>query len=202
MRPLDSASCLPNMTEDFADVTLWHSCLPWYRPLRPPTTRQLNNEFKNSMCDIWLAWLPLCFEITIHGQRQHTAGCIRYKWETRKLEKSALLGNALIGAGQNRWWTVKCCRGWGRSFENCRGHSEEINIDFHWLRGSTETLVGWCHTIGEQCICEWKPIWTHKRTGPGSPQLHETWPCGYQIIFSLTNIMRKEKIAIMIGKWF
>ena len=52
MWPLDSSSSFPNMTEDFGDATLWHSCVPRYRSLRQPTTRQPNNEFKNSRWDI------------------------------------------------------------------------------------------------------------------------------------------------------
>ena len=78
MRPLDSISSLTNRTEDFGDVTLWHSCVPWYRLLRPHTTRQQNNEFKISMWNI--GWHDHHFVLNaIYGQRQHTAGCIRYK---------------------------------------------------------------------------------------------------------------------------
>ena len=42
------------------------------------------------------------------------------------------------------WWVVA-------HFENCRGHFDEINLNFHWLRGKTDALVGWFHTISEQC---------------------------------------------------
>ena len=37
--PLDSSSGIPYTTEDLGDATLWHSCVPRYRPLRQPTTR-------------------------------------------------------------------------------------------------------------------------------------------------------------------
>ena len=57
-------------------------------------------------------------------------------------------------AWQNRWWAVKFCKGWGRSFKNSRGHSNESNIDFHRLRGKTDALVVRFHTIGDQFISE------------------------------------------------
>ena len=49
---LDSSSGLPNTTENFGDDAVWHFCVPRYRPLRQPTTRQPNNEFKNFRWEI------------------------------------------------------------------------------------------------------------------------------------------------------
>ena len=123
---------------DLGDADLWHSCVPRYHPLRQPKTRQLNNEFKNSRWDI--GWHDCHFVLRLKFMHSDSTQLNVFDTNTTHcllelLEKSALLWNELVGAGQNRRWTVKCCRGWGRSFENCRGYSDEINIDFHRLWG-------------------------------------------------------------------
>ena len=72
------------------------------------TTEQWVQEFQ---VGYWLAWLPLCFEIAIHTQRQRTAECIRYKCETIYAPQERT-----DGAGQKRRWTVKFCKGAGGVF--------------------------------------------------------------------------------------
>ena len=67
-----------------------------------------------------------------------------------RLEKLPLLRNELIGAGQNRQWTVNFCKGVEEVFWKLWGHTDEINIDFHQLWGKTNALVEWFHSIGEQ----------------------------------------------------
>ena len=116
-------------------VTLLCSSISPSATTHDETIEQWVQEFQ---VGYWLAWLPLCFEIAIYAQREHTAECIWYKCDTlflEQLEKSTLLRNELIGQGQNRRWTVKFCKGGGGSFENCRWHADDINIDFHLLRG-------------------------------------------------------------------
>ena len=68
MWPLDISSGIPSTTQGFGDATMWHPCVPQYRPGQ--TTEQWVQEFQMGY---WLAWLPLCFQIAISPQRQHTA---------------------------------------------------------------------------------------------------------------------------------
>ena len=152
--PLDSSSTLPNTTDDFIDATLWHSYVPRYRLLRQPTTTQSNNELKNSRWNI--GWHDCHFVLKL--QFKHNDSTQLNVFDTNvthcpleQVEKPALLRNKLIGAGQNRRWTVKFCKGVGGVFENCRGHSDENDIDFYRLWGKTDSLVGRFHTIDEQC---------------------------------------------------
>ena len=77
MRPFDSSSGLLDTMEDFGDATLWHSCVPRYRPLRHPTTRQRDNEFKNSK---WVISWDDCHQV-LKLQSMHndsTQLCIWY----------------------------------------------------------------------------------------------------------------------------
>ena len=144
------SSGLPNPIEGFGDATLWRSCVPRYRPQRQPMTRQLNNEFQ---VGFWLAWLPLCFEIAIYAQREHTADCIWYKCDTlflEQLEKSTLLRNELIGPGQNRRWTVKFCKGGGGSLK-IAGGTLMILTQISTCCGEKGRSGRWFYIIGEQC---------------------------------------------------
>ena len=146
--PLDSSSGLLNTTEGFGDAALWNSCVPQYRPLTQPTTRQPNNEFNNSRWhfDWHYCHFVLKLQFIQSDSTQLTVlDTNATLWFFEQLQKSELLRNELIGAGQNLRWIVKSCKrvgGGGKSFENCRGHSGEINIDFHWLRRILGVLVG------------------------------------------------------------
>ena len=113
--PLDSSSGLPNTTEDFEDAAFWYSYVPRYRPLRQPMTTQSNNEFKKSRWDI--GWRECHFVsklrfMHIDSKQLNVFDTNATHYLLGQLEKSARLRNELVGAGQNRRWTVKFCKGW------------------------------------------------------------------------------------------
>ena len=100
MRPLDSSCGLPNSMEGIDYATSWHSCVPRYRPLRQHTTRQLNNEFKNSRLDIGLHDCHFVLKL----QCMHKNSTQLNVFDTNathsfleQLEKSTLLRNELDG---------------------------------------------------------------------------------------------------------
>ena len=110
MWPLDSPSGLPNTAEDFEDANLRHSCVPRYRPVIQPTTRQPNNEFRNSRWDI--GWHECHFLLKLQFIHSNSTQLNAFNTNAahcllEQLEKSALVRNELIGAGQNRQCTVK-----------------------------------------------------------------------------------------------
>ena len=128
---LDSSFGLPNTTENFADATLWHSCLPRYRPLRQPTTRQPNNRIQEFQVEYWLAWLPLFFFNAIYAHDSTQLNVFDINATHLSFGATREIHNWL---GQDRIG-VKFCREVREVFSNCREHSDEINIDFYWLRG-------------------------------------------------------------------
>ena len=151
MWPSDSSSGTPNMTEDFGDATLWHPCVPWFLPQRQPTTRQPNNEFKNSKWKI--GWHDCHFVLKF--QFMHSGGTQLNSFDTNATdwillgqETSALLGNwsgqDQIGSGL--WNFVRRS---GRPLKIAGTIWKKNYINFHLLLGITDALVAGVHTIGE-----------------------------------------------------
>ena len=117
---LNSSSGLPNTMEDFADATLWHSLCSSISPSETAhgqtiATEQLVQEFQVGY------WLHEC-HFVLKLQFMHSDSTQLTVFDTNathclleQLEKSTLLRNELIGAWQNRRWTVKFCKGvgWG-----------------------------------------------------------------------------------------